>query len=80
MNILELLKSRLNSIYAKYLKDDEIDEFPIYYIGGSQVLPPPLTQEEEDDLLRKTFKRRSRGKENFGRKEFKISSIYCKKV
>lgn len=57
MNILNLLKSSINTIYAKYLGKEEIEELPIYYIGGSQVLPPPLTPEEEEEILRKTSKR-----------------------
>ena len=55
MNILDMLKSSINTIYAKYLgKEEEIEELPIYYIGGSQVLPPPLTPEEEEEILRWT--------------------------
>lgn len=60
MNILDLLKSRINIIYAKYLGKEEIEELPIYYIGGSQILPPPLTSEEEEELLRQTCQRRLR--------------------
>lgn len=52
MNILSLLKSRIDIIYAKYLGKEQIEELPIYYIGGSQVLPPPLNPEEEEKLLR----------------------------
>ena len=77
MNILSLLKSRIDIIYAKYLGNDQIEELPIYYIGGSQILPPPLTPEEEEELLRRIIKRKSRCKENISRKKFKISSIYC---
>jgi RNA polymerase sporulation-specific sigma factor len=51
MNILQLLKNSINIIYAKYLNKEEIENLPIYYIGGSQVLPPPLSQEEEEELL-----------------------------
>lgn len=58
MNILDLLKSRINIIYAKYLGKEEIEELPIYYIGGSQILPPPLTSKEEEQLLRQTCQRR----------------------
>lgn len=48
-----MLKSSINIIYAKYLgKEDLIEELPIYYIGGSQVLPPPLTPEEEEEALK----------------------------
>ena len=53
MNILEILKTKLNAIYIKYLNDEEIEEFPLYYIGGSQTLPPPLDSKEEEELLKK---------------------------
>ena len=52
MNILNLIKERINTIYVKYFNQNEIENFPIYYIGGSQTLPPPLSQEEEDELLK----------------------------
>ena len=52
MNILEILKSSINTIYAKYIGQEEIEELPIYYIGGSQVLPAPLTPEEEEEALK----------------------------
>ena len=53
MNILEILRSKINTIYVKYLNNEEIEEFPIYYIGGSQTLPPPLDSKEEEELLNK---------------------------
>ena len=53
MNILEMITKKLNAIYVKYLNNDEIEEFPIYYVGGSQTLPPPLEQKEEEELLNK---------------------------
>lgn len=53
MNLIGLLKNSINTLYVRYLKDEEIEKFPIYYIGGSQVLPPPLSQEEEDKLLKR---------------------------
>lgn len=53
MNLLELLKNSINTIYAKYIKDNEIENMPIFYIGGSQTLPPPLTPEEEKQQLEK---------------------------
>lgn len=80
MNILNLLKSRIDIIYAKYLGEEKIEELPIYYIGGSQVLPPPLTPDEEDELLRRTFKRKVGGKKNASGKKFKIGCLYCKKI
>ncbi len=51
MNLLDLLKNSFNTFYAKCIEKYEIENFPIYYIGGSQVLPPPLTPEEEEKLL-----------------------------
>lgn len=51
MNILEMLKYSINTIYVKYICKDNIDTMPIYYIGGSQILPPPLTPKEEEKLL-----------------------------
>jgi len=47
-----MLKSSINTIYAKYLGKEEIEELPIYYIGGSQVLPAPLSPEEEEEALK----------------------------
>lgn len=53
MNILQILKSSINTIYVKYMNKDteEIHELPIYYICGSQTLPPPLEPEEEEKAL-----------------------------
>lgn len=53
MNILQILKDSINTIYVKYIKNNEIDEMPIFYIGGSQTLPPPLLPEEEKEELEK---------------------------
>ena len=52
MNILEMLKYSINNIYIKYIIKENIDDMPIYYIGGSQILPPPLTNEEEEKVLK----------------------------
>ena len=51
MNLLQLLKDSISTIYVKYIGDDETCNLPIYYIGGSQTLPPPLSPEEEAELL-----------------------------
>ena len=51
MNILQILVGSINTIYTKFLKDDEIENLPIYYVGGSGSLPPPLSAEEEEKLL-----------------------------
>ena len=53
MNILEVLKLKINTLYAKYLNDEEIEILPIHYIGGSQTLPPPLEAKEEEEYLKR---------------------------
>lgn len=51
MNLIEIMKSGINTICAKYLSKDEIEYMPIFYIAGSQTLPPPLSSEEEAQLI-----------------------------
>ena len=51
MNILQILKNSISTLYVKYIGDDEIESLPIYYIGGSQTLPPPLEPKEEEEIL-----------------------------
>ena len=51
MNILQMLVNSINTIYAKFINEEDIEDLPIYYIGGSATLPPPLTPEEEETLL-----------------------------
>ena len=51
MNLLQILKESINTIYVNYIGNDEIEKMPIYYIGGSQTLPPQLSQEEEETVL-----------------------------
>ena len=53
MNLLQMLVGSVNTIYAKLIDKDELDNLPIYYIGGSVSLPPPLTPKEEEELLNK---------------------------
>ena len=50
MNILHILINSINTIYAKFLNDEDINN--LYYIGGSQSLPPPLTPQEEENILK----------------------------
>ncbi len=52
MNILQLLRESVNTIYVRYIGNDEIEKLPIYYIGGNQMLPPPLSPEEEEKILK----------------------------
>ena len=56
MNLLQILKSSINTIYVRYIGNDETYDLPIYYIGGSQTLPPPLSAEEETEMLEKLSK------------------------
>ena len=52
MNIIELIKNSINTIYTKYKGDtEEIEYLPIFYIAGSQTLPPPLPPEEEAEVI-----------------------------
>jgi len=51
MNLLQMLVGSINTIYTKFLQEEDIENLPIYYIGGSQTLPPPLSVEEEEELL-----------------------------
>lgn len=60
MNLLQILKASINTIYVKYIGNDEECNLPIYYIGGSQTLPPPLSADEEAEMLCKL----SEGKED----------------
>ena len=60
MNLFEIIKNSANILYAKYIKEDNIEKLPIFYIGGSQTLPPPLTEDEE----RKAIKKLAKGDEN----------------
>lgn len=54
MSMLNILKSSINALCVKYFNSkDEIEELPIYYIGGSQTLPPPLSPDEEEKILKK---------------------------
>lgn len=53
MNLLQILVGSINTLYAKIIKEDTIDNLPIYYIGGNISLPPPLSEEEEQELLNK---------------------------
>ena len=51
MNMLKALVNSINTIYAKILDNNEVENLPIYYIGGNSNLPPPLSSEEEETLI-----------------------------
>ena len=46
-----MLVNSINTIYAKVLNGEDIENLPIYYIGGNTNLPPPLTSDEENELI-----------------------------
>lgn len=53
MNIIDLIKNRINTIYSKCKEnEEELEYLPIFYIGGSQTLPPPLPPEEEEEMIK----------------------------
>lgn len=56
MNVLQMLRSSINSIYAKYINNTDLEDVSIFYVGGSQTLPPPLEPEEEEEVLDKLSK------------------------
>ena len=56
MNVLQMLKSSINNIYAKYTNNKELEDCSIFYVGGSQTLPPPLESKEEEEALEKLSK------------------------
>lgn len=53
MDVIKKLKDNINLFYIKYLRKNNLDDLPIFYINGSQTLPPPLSNEEEEELLSK---------------------------
>lgn len=51
MNIMQILKYSITSMYTKYLKKEDLEDDSIFYIAGSQTLPPPLEKEEEEEYI-----------------------------
>lgn len=80
MNLIEILKSSINTIYVKYINSkEEIETMPIYYIGGSQTLPPPLTPEEEEELLRSLPKEEQRVRQILVERNLRLVVYIAKK-
>ncbi len=52
MNLLQILKSSINTLYVKYVNKDGVETLPIYYVGGSQSLPPPLSRERRGRIIK----------------------------
>lgn len=55
MNLLKRLVDNIGVIYAKFINTEmeEIENLPIYYVGGNASLPPPLSPKEEEALISK---------------------------
>ena len=56
MDLMKIMKKNINTIYAKFIANDnteEIEYLPIFYVAGSQTLPPPLSPEEEEECIKK---------------------------
>jgi len=52
MSLNEKIVFNYNRLVFKILKSfDLLEQYPIFYIGGSEALPPPLTNEEEGLLV-----------------------------
>ena len=81
MNILQILKSSINTIYVKYMNKDinDISELPIYYIGGSQTLPPPLEPDEEDTMLKALAKGDSNARQTLVERNLRLVVYIAKK-
>ena len=79
MNLLQILKESINTIYVNYIGSDEIEKMPIYYIGGSQTLPPPLSQEEEETVLNSLAKRDEMGKKTLVERNLRLVVYIAKK-
>ncbi len=81
MNILQILKSSINTIYVKYLNKDitDITELPIYYIGGSQTLPPPLEPEEEEKMLQALSKGDNNARQTLVERNLRLVVYIAKK-
>ena len=79
MNILQILKNSINTIYAKYMNKDEIDQMPIFYIAGSQTLPPPLSPEEEETLLEKLSQNDSEARQTLVERNLRLVVYIAKK-
>ena len=79
MNILQLLKSKINTIYVKYLSEEDIETLPIFYIAGSQSLPPPLAPEEEEEMLKRLSEKDEQARQTLVERNLRLVVYIAKK-
>ena len=79
MNVLQALKDSINTLYIRYIGDEEIESMPVYYIGGSQTLPPPLLPEEEEELIGKLAKGDTKVKQTLVERNLRLVVYIAKK-
>ena len=79
ISILEMLKFKVSTIYMKYLSHEEIENLPVYYIGGSQKLPPPLGSKEEEQYLERLSKKDNAAKQVLVERNLRLVVYIAKK-
>jgi len=79
MNLLQILKCSINTIYIKYLNKEKISVEEIYYVAGSQTLPPPLLPDEETELLNKLSNEDSNVKQTLVERNLRLVVYIAKK-
>ena len=66
-------------IYTKIMQEEEIENLPIYYIGGSISLPPPLSPEEEEKLLKELSNGKKEAKQILVERNLRLVVYIAKK-
>ena len=74
-----MLKSSINTIYAKCIGKEEIEYLPIYYIAGSQTLPPPLSSEEEEEYLKRLSQKDDEARKTLVERNLRLVVYIAKK-
>ena len=80
--MLQILKSKISTVYAKYIKDNsenEIEMLPIFYIAGSQSLPPPLAGEEEEEMLKRLVNKDEEARQTLVERNLRLVVYIAKK-
>lgn len=74
-----MLVGSINMIYTKIMQEEEIENLPIYYIGGSISLPPPLSPEEEEKLLKELSNGKKEAKQILVERNLRLVVYIAKK-